>query len=933
MFLKKLVLNGFKTFCDISEVNFVKGVSAIVGPNGCGKSNVVDSIKWVIGEQKSSSLRASSMTDVIFKGTEHKRALSRAEVKLVLSNDNNILPIDYDEVEVSRVIYATGESDYFINKEKVRLKDVQHLFFDTGVGKSAYSVMEQGKIDMILSTKPEDRRYIIEEAAGITKYKVKRNEAMSNLRQADENILRINDIIKEVKSQYEHTKNQAEKARRFKQLRERELALEIELNLTKIIKNKELCAEQEAKIKTIKDQLIDITNELEESETGIEDHMNELSRLESQKISNQRDTFTVEGDVKVLASKIASLKDQFNQYEMNNKGDVERLKSAEKKLAEINSELEFIDEDKDEIEEKIIGLMRDNDFYTNTITRLEEEISELNDRLLELNVLIEKNNNDLEKNRDDHKHIIDRLIIQIDKSLNAIDVNSDEITGFKLSIDENIKFVLDMLPKKRKFIDDILQIGNITGNSSELMKRLEELKNDLQTIESKVGGLDSTVKKYISTSEIFLNDIFNPDGFLQQKRSVEQSITLLSSSIKKCIEEIALIKEDISKKKSKKEDYREMLSELKINLSTLKEKRNSIDKDITRLISLKTNYESSKEDLEQKIIHNENRMNDFVLQIEQTVDKINQMSIDQKRLDEESKRIENLIVAENTKVSLKQRKIKELNAKLISKKESLEQLNIKYAEFSTTLENIYSVFYDNYSIDIKEYENKPELISGRDYELIRRDLSEVKQEISSLGSVNLMALEEYKILEDRYNLLKEQLDDLEKAKKDIFKMIEEINRVSEELFKATFEKIKENFHKLFKKLFDGGNADIMLTEAENILESGIEIIAQPPGQKNQNISLLSGGQRTMTAIALMFSTFQVKPSPFCILDEIDAALDEENVGRFINLVKDFKHSTQFVMITHNKKTIASADIMIGVTQEVKGVSKIVSARIAEQEVV
>ncbi len=929
MFLKKLVLNGFKTFADISEVNFVKGVSAIVGPNGCGKSNVVDAIKWVVGEQKTTSLRASNMTDVIFKGTEHKRALSRAEVKLILANDENVLPIDYDEVEISRVIYATGESDYFINKEKVKLRDVQHLFFDTGVGKAAYSVMEQGKIDLILSTKPEDRRYIIEEAAGITKYKVKRTEAMNNLRHADENILRINDIIKEVKGQYEHTKTQADKARRFKELREAELKSEIELNLTRIFKNKEIKAENELKIVDLKSQIEKIDVELDESEFGIEDHMTELSNLEQHKIDTQRNAFIVQGDVKVFASQVASLKEQFNQYESNNSSDIERMKQTNNKLQEINSELDFIDEDKDEVEEKILSLIRDDDFYTNAISRLDDEIVDLNERLDLLSHSIEEGSSELEKKRDVHKDIIDKLIVQIDKSLNAIDVNADEITGLKKVIDENISFILKILPGRRQFIDDILNVGTISGNSNELLKRLKELKLDLEGIENRVGEVDDKIKKYISTSEIFLNDIFNPDGFLQQKRGVEQSIADLNNSIKRNREEITAIRDQLVNKKSKKEEYKDMLSELKINLSTLKEKKNSIDRDKTRLIGLKTSFETTRDDLEQKIIHSETRMKEFVASIEETVDKINNLNIHEKQLEDELKRIENKIVAENTRIALKQRRIKELNSSKQSKKDILDQINIRFAEVSTTIENIYSTFYENYSIDIKEYENKPDLLTGRDYDLIRKDLNEIKQEIGSLGSVNLMALEEYKVLEDRYNLLSEQLDDLEKAKKDIYKMIDEINRVSEELFKATFDKIRENFRRLFKKLFDGGNADITLTESANILESGIEILAQPPGQKNQTISLLSGGQRTMTAIALMFSTFQVKPSPFCILDEIDAALDELNVGRFINLVKEFQNSTQFVMITHNKKTISSADIMIGVTQEVKGVSKIVSARITE----
>ncbi len=931
MFLKKLTLNGFKSFCDLSEITFVKGISAIVGPNGCGKSNIVDAIKWVVGEQKTKMLRANNMVDVIFKGTENRKGLGRAEVKLTLINENNILPIDFNEVEISRVIYADGENEYFINKNKVRLKDIQELFYDTGIGKSAYSVMEQGKIDMILSNKPEDRRYIIEEAAGITKYRVKRIEAANRLSQVEENIIRIKDIIEEVKSQYNHVKNQAAKAEEFKSYHEKEVDLEIRLNLYRINKQNDIKEELLKKLEKDTNKLESLKHKLDSLENGIENQISQLNKYENQKIDNQREIFKIQSDIKIQSSRIDILKEQMQQYEISIKNDSERIKIFENNIKDVDNELMDIDNKRNELDAKIISISKDIEFYNNNIISIEKDIISSEDLVVSNKKRIVESNSELEKKRIEQKEATNELIVKIDQSPEVFDVNADDILKFKNNLKDDISYILKHLPEKRAFIDDIIRGGYVTKESDKFLNLLKGLRDELVQIEDKVIKIDNETENYIKKTEIFLNDIFGPEGLLSKKRSIEHRINDLVDEINEFNNKIDDLQINIVKKRDKKDEFNKVVHELNINLTTFKEKTNSIDNEVKRLLSIKAHHENNKEELSQKIIFSKNKINEIKNEIQNTENKIVELDENKEKLENKLIEIDNKIRDENTKMSDQQRFIKDINNEWINKKNDVEKVNIKITEASTTISNVFDSFYENFSIDLKNYENKKEYKTSKNYEEIKEELSEIKLKKHSLGSVNLMAIEESKSLEERYNLLIEQLDDLEKAKKDIYEMISKINKVSEEMFLKTYKDIKINFHKIFRKLFNGGNAEISLTDQGNILETGIEITAHPPGQKTQSITLLSGGQRTLTAIALMFAAFFVKPSPFCLLDEIDAALDEQNIRRFVNLLKENKEISQFMVITHNNFTISASDVMYGVTQEEEGVSKIVSARFVKKD--
>jgi len=947
LFLKKITLNGFKSFCEETELELTEGIAAIVGPNGCGKSNIVDAIKWVVGEQKTKSLRANNMVDVIFKGTDSRKPLGRASVNLTITNDNNILNLPFGEIEVSRVIYANGENEYVINKERVRLKDIHELFFDTGFGKIAYSVMEQGKIDLILSTKPEDRRYIIEEAAGITKYKTKRDESNAKLNLAAENALRARDVLKEVESQYNSMKEQAEKATLWRALHDREIELEIESNLKRI---ENLKKERKSLIESLEKldrELSEMREKHGEYSLDIEEKMLYISSFETKKIDTQRELFQIESDIKVNSSELSHIKDQFSTTLNSIKQDEDKRKIIEDKIFSINDEIEDIEDRKLDFDEKILSLMKDSDFYNKSINSIEEETLELQNSIMTLKNEITKSNNRLEELRLEHRDVTDALIDKIDQSLDTIDVNADSIIRIKQELSEDTIKLLERLPRDRAFIMDILKIGEVSTDSKELLSLLQEFFNKLLELEENCKNINENIKKYIDITEIFLDDIFNPKGILQHKRAIEHKIEEININIKKFYKSMEEAEKKIVENQEKKEKHRELLGEIKINLSTILEKKNSIDKEISGKISLKNNFDLNRDELKQRIEFSNRKKEEFsekIVKLESAISILKNKKDDMELLLRE---LDRDIQAENVKLAEFNKNIKDIQNVIRQKEEERENLDKRNIELKTTIKNINDSFYENFSIDleieekrieerkIEEKKNEKNIENGnnnREYDDIRKELNSIRGKKGSLGNVNLAAIDDVKELEARYKLLNEQLDDLERAKNDILQMVEEINRVSKELFIDTFEKVKTNFEKIFKRLFGGGTAEIFLTDSDNILETGIEIMVHPPGQKTQSITLLSGGQRTMIAISLMFSVFLVKPSPFCILDEIDAALDEENIDRFVKLLNEFKTRSQFVMITHNRKTMLSANVMYGVTQEEKGVSKIVSARFEKESI-
>lgn len=930
MFLKNLTINGFKSFCEPSEIKFDKGISAIVGPNGCGKSNIVDALKWVLGEQKNRSLRANNMTDVIFKGTTEKKGLGRAEVRLTLVNENGLLPLDFNEVEVARIIYADGENEYYINKEKVRLKDIHELFFDTGVGKSAYSFMEQGKIDMILSNKPEDRRYIIEEAAGITKYKSRKNEAENNLNRANENIVRAQDIFSEVSKQYESMKKQADKAQRYMELKDNVRDLEIELGINRLMLQKNIKDRFSGKQSKVDEELAAIQEEIDSLENDVSEKMLKVNNLEQEKIDKHREIERTDGEIKALNVKNSALRDKEATISASLRADEEKLGRLDKTIADTDEELAAVDDERFETVSKINSIEKDISRHNDMISQIDIDLKKNEEQIRTLHGLIKDLAAEQAGKRGHLKEITDALIVKIEESLNVFDMNSREIMTLKESVGNDIPRVREEFRTRRQFLEDVLKIRNIPSDSSTFFQQLEDFGKHLQELENKLGLAGENVNKYVKATEIFMNDIFSPEGIIQRKRKTEHEIAELDKRMHNCRTEIENLEKNSEVKEEQKENYRKLVEEAKVIYSTLLEKQKSFDREIQRITKIKNEYIAQKAEIERTIKSRNDELEDVQYEIDENDGLLRKERSNKKKIEDRINELENLIQTESEKMSQQQLRMRSINESFLRKKSEIEELKLKLAEVDTTINEIYRNAYDNLSINLKEYENTEKYNTGRESSVIRESLSNIKSSMMSLGQVNMAAMQECESLKERYDLLLSQLEDLQKGKEDLLTIINELNGKSQEMFEKTYVEIRKNFQMIFSKLFNGGKADILLTDPENLLETGIDVEVQPPGQTRKSITLLSGGQRTMTAIALMFATFMVKPSPFCLLDEIDAALDEANVTRFIELVQDFKDQSQFVMITHNKKTMSAANVMYGVTQETMGVSKIVSAKFIEK---
>lgn len=930
MFLKNLTINGFKSFYEPSEIKFDKGISAIVGPNGCGKSNIVDALKWVLGEQKNRSLRANNMTDVIFKGTTEKKGLGRAEVRLTLVNENGLLPLDFNEIEVARIIYADGENEYYINKERVRLKDIHELFFDTGVGKTAYSFMEQGKIDMILSNKPEDRRYIIEEAAGITKYKSRKNEAELNLNRANENIIRAQDIFSEVSKQYESMKKQADKARRYMEFKNNVRDLEIELGINRLMLQKNIKERFVDKQSKFDEELAEIRQEIDSLENDVSEKMLMVNELEQEKIDKHREIERTDGEIKALNVKNAALRDKEAAISSSLKTDDEKLYRLDKAIADTDEELAEVDDERFETVSKISGMGKDISRHNEIIAQIDMDLKKSDAQIETLHDLVV----DLaaqQAGMSGHlKEITDALIVKIEESLNVFDMNSHMIMALKESVGNDIPRVREEFRMRRLFLEDVLKIRNIPSDSSAFFQQLEDFGRHLQELEDKLDIAGDHVHKYVKATEIFMNDIFNPEGIIQKKRKIEHEIAEFDIRICNCRTEIEGLEKNRKTKEEQKEKYRKLIEEAKVIYSTLLEKQKSFDSGIQRITKIKNEYIAQKSEIERMIKLRNEELEDVRCEIDEIDVQLRKERDNKKKIEERIGELENLIQSGSEKMLQQQQKIRLINESFLKKKTEIEELKLKLAEVDTTINEIYHNAYENLSVNLKEYEDSEKYNTGREASAIRESLSDIKNSMMSLGQVNMAAMQECESLKERYNLLMSQLDDLQKGKEDLVAIINELNGKSQDMFEKTYVEIRKNFQMIFSKLFNGGKADILLTNPENFLETGIDVEVQPPGQTRKSITLLSGGQRTMTAIALMFATFMVKPSPFCLLDEIDAALDEANIARFIELVRDFKDQSQFVMITHNKKTMSAANVMYGVTQETMGVSKIVSAKFIEK---
>lgn len=1183
MYLKKLELQGFKSFADKTVLEFMPGITTVIGPNGSGKSNISDAIRWVLGEQSMKSLRGSKTEDVIFAGTQSRKSVGFAEVSMVMDNSDQKLPIEYNEVTITRKIYRSGESGYFINKTPCRLKDVLELFMDTGIGKDGYSIIGQGKIDEILSNKSDERRHIFEEAAGIVKYRVRKAESEKKLEQAKLNLLRINDIISEIETSIEPTRIQAEKAKQFLKLRDELKSIEIGLfihnindykkrieevindqdiyNTQLVRENERLSNIQETKEK-LRASLDNITEQIEKMQNlGFENDKKKEQikadiNLNLEKISNNNSNFErlekeiIENDerlkileeeknqknskkinltenkekfAKELEEKEASLKELTDKmsskelemetkkkkvedntdekYEISNTistlvANVENSKARKKVIEEeINSNISELDSSrmtKSEISQKFAEIEAKREKIKNNLNEIENKRNEAETKLKDYDLKINQAESEMRMKDSRLKFLIEtekekegyirsvKVILQDcekDSSLkkgvhgviaNLVSVPKEYEVAIEMCLgqtmqnivtdtEEDAKKLVNHLRKfnlgrasflpissvKGKKLDKIKTEKGVIGIASDLVKfdkkyeqiilsllgrtlivdnmdnaiaiarknsygfrivtlegdvlnpsgaisggsvstktvnilgrsrEIEDLKKYIAKLQEKIANLKKEKEDYESSIEDLLEEVTALDNELkdieivyatekQKVISIEEAVSKVEKRLEKLREEDKSIDEQLNINKETQKDLND-------KILALDEENNNLNKEIEEFASNNKETQSIVDDLNFDITNlkisvssfdeSEASIDEIVERINKDIENINisttnkqdqkeKIIEDNKKLEltneELNTQIENLIkevsnsgnkveelkndrIAKNAKLEETEENFTDQMEKIDGLKEQINKADIKKSKYEVELEQIISKMWEEYEItpnDPGEYQ-EPKNVAE-----VQKQVNELRSQMKELGSVNIDSIEEYKKLKERYDFMNEQRLDLETTMAKLRNVISDMTSVMKKQFEERFKIINKNFSEVFMELFGGGRAELKLTDEENILESGIEIEVQPPGKKLQNMMLLSGGERAFTAIALLFAILKINPAPFCVLDEIEAALDDVNVYRFAEYLKKFAQNSQFLVITHRKGTMEAANTVYGITMQENGISKLLSLDLKEQK--
>jgi chromosome segregation protein len=1181
MRVERIELIGFKSFADKTVFNFHPGTTAIVGPNGCGKSNIVDAFKWVLGEQSAKSLRGSSMEDVIFAGSDTKKTKGMAEVTLVISdiikqpsndsdNSDNKDKKELSQISVTRRLYRSGESEYLMNKVPCRLKDIKDVFLDTGLELKAYSILEQGKIEDIVNSKPQDRRFLIEEVAGVMKYKVRKQEAMNKLEVAKSNLQRLQDIIAEVKRQINTIDRHARKAERYRKLFDEIKDIEVRIakrdfktlrdEITVLANSEDTLKSKEAEVSANVHSLEALTEEKKrlcvEHEKSLGEIRTKLYALEKENTENEGKIALLKSDCENLRERYQSLIVQDGELDGQKQSAIASIKEAEGSESEMTQEilrLENVLKEKgsnfSDFEKEITDIENDLEVQRKGLFSKAEEISNLKNEINHINLSIENISKKAEKNSQDINSIndsISSLHIAIEQTKNELIKSESELQesrkakedltnklkdkkqelaakeevlykereelaamNSKLeslremdksrmnSIDEGIKTlcqvadIFETLPEyetaveavlgdklsaavvenqdeitralqlvkekntKRsgfisvnpvtKAISQISETENITANSGiigeainfvriregfdkvarsllsdviivdnlhtafslwetspvdvhkrppyfvtlegevlepsgvvfggsdqgvlkvkRLIKEIEKnissrrksisnlekvvaaIKEEIISAENDIISVDAEIssrERHCHELRVKIENLEEEDSRLRQKqeyislemdidykekdslkntlREIEQKGRVLEEEKRQIEEKIRSLQSIMSEKREVLEIMRSELTEVKLKLTSTREKMASISREIERLNAVIREIDRKKEEMQNE----RNRIQEVISSKEEEIrekeDILKSKIVHVGELQAEASKISETLEAKLAELELVKKQRKDLVTELESIRSELSHVEMKKMEKSMKLNYLKEDIRKSYSIEIETAE-----VSDRVEKEEEEKLPELKERLQAMGSVSLGTLEEYEELKQRYEFLTKQRDDLLQSIEALEDTIRKINRTSKKRLEEAFEALNEKFKEVFTILFGKGRAELQLTEG-SILDAGIEIVAQPPGKRLQNMNLLSGGEKALTALSLLFAGFMIKPTPLCLLDEVDAPLDESNTERFVKLLKELAKDIQFITITHNRRTMEAADYLYGITMEEPGVSKVVSMHLTE----
>lgn len=978
MYLKEIKASGFKSFADTIDIELTNGISGIVGPNGSGKSNVVDAVRWVLGEQSVKQLRGEgSMSDVIFTGSKSRRAASFASVTLVFDNSDKYLNIEYDEVQIKRTIYKTGENEYFINNTKTRLKDILELFMDTGASKESFNIISQGDVANILSGKAEDRRVIFEEASGVLKYKKRKDEALRKLSKTHDNMARVDDIISELNTNMEPLKKQSEDAKIYLEKKEKLENVEIALTVNDIEKYNYEYKYSKEKVSELTLSITKMLSENSSEQAKIETIKNNISKLNSELYLKQQELVKVSANAEKLSGEKAMISER-SKYNSEDVKLHDNIISLKEKILKIESQISALNKEigSEKSNNKIIGEKLNNtEIKLSEIEKNKENLnSKLNQKLREITAQKHRREvlmNSLENNSSlpySVKNVLNnpkltgihgvlgKLLEFEEKYSEALEVSlmssvSHIVCDNEEDAKEAVRYLKNNNLGRATFLPiSIIKPRSIDSESYETIKSM----NGFVDIASNLVRYDTKYRNIVLSllgTIVVVDNIDNANLISKKLKNRYKVVTMTGEvvNIGGSITGGSLKKSSILSERYELENVIKDIDVLDSEIKEIENKINEVDDNYTNLeleknsiiISVNSNSEilknkynvlddltNEKSTLMTELYNNQNIVNNVITNEEEKI--LNEYYKEIEKRDElniEINQIHKKIELENEDLINNESSLKNNNQEYNKAQEELKSHEIKVNRLDVKIDNLLNILTNDYSISYEKAKEK--YILEIDSDEARSIVSTLKREIKSLGDVNVGAIEEYDRVKERYEFLNKQKEDLTNAENVLLEIITEMDDIMKDKFSSTFNKIKEAFNETFRKLFNGGKAELKLTDPSNILETGIDIIALPPGKKLQHISLLSGGEKTLTAIALLFSILKVRPVPFCILDEVEAALDEVNVDNFGKYLKEFKGDTQFIIITHKKKTMEYADVLYGITMQESGVSKLVSVKLEE----
>lgn len=981
MYLKEIVMTGFKSFADKMDIKLDNRITCIVGPNGSGKSNVVDAVRWVLGEQSVKSLRGDgSMSDVIFSGSKSRNPLNVASVELIFDNTDHFLNIPYTEISIKRKVYRTGENEYYLNNEKCRLKDVTNLLMDSGMGKESFNIISQGEVEKILSNSPYDRRIIFEEASGILKYKRRKDEALRKLDRTHNNIDRVNDIINELEVQVAPLKEQSEKALEYLENKKGLDTYEVAL-LAYDIENISRDLEQ-AKLKKerLDEKIVEISNESSKNDALELDDNNNLSKLEMEETELSKKLLIitekvekVNGERNLLKerSKInkeeSEIKEQLRNL-LNDKNELEgKILIVQEEVQSIIEQSRIKDKESNDIKSQIERLKTNKIMHSNQYSKLDRDIVSVNHRIDSLKQEIDNGGNLPNSVK---KVLSDTSLTGIHDTIgNILNIDDKFSKALEIAISSNKNFVITTDSDSAKCAIDYLKdnhLGRATFFPLSVIKGRYVDSNTINLIKSNddfLGVLSDLVSydsKYKNIVENQLGTVLvstNMNSALRLSKVIQNRykiVTLdgdvihvggsMSGGSFSSSKSVVSMKQEYSHLCTKKQQIEGEMKSLEGEISDFSNEQQKLEEKYFSISRSKVTLKE-KYDIKNNELKNINAKLEEVTKEWESISSISDNSISDKEqelikeyheLSSEKEMIQNKLDQIRSDIDKLKQKIEEYQALYKVKNSTLHSLEKECREVEITI-NRYDVKLDNMLSTLNnEYELTFEKAKA-DYKLdiepeeARIKVNTYRANIKRIGMVNLAAIEEYERVNTRYVFLTNQREDLLNAENTLLEIMNEMDDVMKEEFSITFEKIQVEFKKVFRELFGGGSASLELTDPDNLLTTGVDIIASPPGKKLTTISLLSGGEKTLTAISLLFAMLNVRSVPFCLFDEVEAALDEANVEGFGRYLNNYKDKTQFLIITHKKKTMEYASTLYGITMQESGVSKLVSVKLKDYE--